>query len=46
MFFEASKITAFRVVSKALTIILFGILRALRCQIWTLESKRLGLKFG
>ena len=37
MFFEASKITAFRVVFKALNLI-FDILRALRCQIWNLEG--------
>ena len=37
MFFEASKITAFRIVFKAL-ILIFDILRALRYQIWTLEG--------
>ena len=36
MFFEASQITVFRVVFKALNHI-DSILRALRCQIWTLE---------
>ena len=36
VFFEASKITVFRVVSKALNLI-YGIFRGLRCQIWTLE---------
>ena len=42
MFFEASKITVFRLLSKAL-ILICDILRALRCQIWTLEWKRLRL---